>query len=311
MAANKTMSLEDWGLLLALSLLWGGSYFFTGVAVREVPPLTIVTVRVSIAALALLVLVRAIGGGMPKGRAFWLACFGMGVLNNVVPFSLSAWSQTQIPSGLASVLNATTPLFAVLVTHALTKDEKATPAKLAGVVIGLAGVAVMVGPAVLSGLGSGALGDLAALGAALSYSFSGVFGRRFKAFGLPPMTIAAGQLVASSMMLWPICLLVDRPWMLSPPSGTTVAALIALALFSTALAYILFFRILANAGPTNLMLVTFLIPVSAILLGWLILGERLEEKHFLGMALISLGLAAIDGRVFGLVRKGRTSLARD
>lgn len=297
---QKPMSPSDWGLLLTLSVLWGGSFFFTGLLVREVPPITIVTLRIGIAAIALLALLRLRGRAIPTDNRFWAACFGMGVLNNVVPFSLFAFAQSQIPSGLAAILNAATPLFAVLVTHVLTTDEKATPAKLAGVIIGFAGVAAMIGGDALSGLGTNLLAQLAALGGALSYAFSGVFGRRFKALGQPPVTTAAGQLTASTAMLLPICLLFDQPWTMPMPSGAAMAALLALALASTALAYILFFRILASAGATNLMLVTFLIPVSAILLGSLLLGEALAAKHFIGMALIAVGLAAIDGRVLGM-----------
>lgn len=303
MRHDGTMSLADWGLLVALSVLWGGSFFLTGATVRELPPITVVFLRIGLGAAALLAVVRALGDAMPTSNRFWAACFGMGVLNNLVPFCLFAWSQTQIPSALASILNATTPLFTVLVTHVLTRDEKATPGKLVGVVVGFAGVAVMIGADALRGLGTELLAQLAALAATLSYAFSGVFGRRFKALGLPPVTIAAGQLTASTAMLLPICLLVDRPWTMPLPSHATLAAVVTLALVSTALAYILFFRILERAGATNLMLVTFLIPISAILLGSLFLGERLEPKHFVGMALIGLGLAAIDGRLFAFWRR--------
>jgi drug/metabolite transporter (DMT)-like permease len=298
------MTLADWGLLVALSVLWGGSFFFTGIVVRELPPLTIVALRVSIAAVALLALLRVLGRDLPRGDRFWAACFGMGVLNNVIPFSLIAWAQSQIPSGLASILNATTPLFAVLTTHVLTMDEKATAPKLVGVVVGFLGVAVMIGPAALFDAGGSMLAQLAVLGATFSYALSAVFGRRFKALGAEPLATAAGQLTASMAMLLPVCLLLDRPWTMPLPSPAILGSLLALALVSTALAYILFFRILASAGATNLMLVTFLIPISAILLGWLVLGERLEAKHLAGMALIGLGLAAIDGRVLRLWRRG-------
>ena len=305
MITNKPMSLRDWGLLASLSLLWGVSFVFAGIILREVPPFTLVFLRIGLAAVALLAATRLLGYAIPTENRFWAACFGMGILNNLVPFSLFAFAQTQIPSGLAAILNAATPLFAVLVMHVLTDDEKATLPKLVGVVVGFAGVAVMIGADALRGLGVNLLAQLACLAATLSYAFSGVFGRRFKALGQPAIVTAAGQLTASTAMILPICLLIDRPWTLPMPSGGVLVAVLAFALFSTALAYILFFRILASAGPTNLMLVTFLIPVSAILVGWLFLGERLEPKHFVGMALIGLGLAAIDGRVLGLLRRPR------
>ena len=295
--AGKTMSPYEWGTLLVLSLFWGGSFFFVGVAVKELPPFTIVTLRVGLAALALAALLRIMGLSMPRDRRIWTAFFGMGLLNNVIPFCLIVWGQTQIASGLASILNATTPLFTVLVAHVLTKDEKMTANRLAGVVIGFAGVAVMINPAALSGLGANVWAQLAVLGAAVSYAFASVFGRRFKDMGVAPLMTATGQVTASTVMLAPLALLVDHPWALPAPSLPTWGALAGIALLSTALAYVLFFRILSAAGATNLVLVTFLVPVSAILLGSLVLGEHLEIKHFVGMAMIAMGLGAIDGRL--------------
>lgn len=307
--SHKPMDLTDWGLLVALSILWGGSFFFVGIAVRELPPLTIVAMRVALAALALGGLLRILGLPMPRDRRTWVAFFGMGALNNLLPFCLIVWGQTQISSGVASVLNATTPLFGVLVAHVLTRDEKMTGNRLAGVLIGFAGVAVMIGPTALAGLGNGLLPQLAVLGAALSYSFAGIFGRRFKGMGVSPLVTATGQVTASTLMLVPVALLLDRPWTLPMPSAPAWGAVIGIALLSTALAYVIFFRVLASAGATNLMLVTFLIPVSAILLGGLFLGERLAVRHGIGMALIAGGLAAIDGRLFARLGQHRSASA--
>ncbi|CUW86075.1 conserved membrane hypothetical protein [Agrobacterium fabacearum S56] len=297
MVIQKQMDASEWGMLVALSLLWGGSFFFIGIAVKELPPVTIVTLRVSLAATALLIVCRIMGLHLPRQWAVWRAFFGMGLLNNIIPFCLIVWGQTHIASGLASILNATTPLFTVIVAHFLTADEKMTGNKLAGVLIGFAGVATMIGPAAFGGAISGLWGQIAILGAAISYSFAGIFGRRFKAMGVPPLMTATGQISSSTLMLIPAALLIDKPWTLAMPSLGTWGALIGIALLSTALAYLIFFRILATAGATNLALVTFLIPVSAILLGSLILGEQLEIKHFAGMAMIAAGLAAIDGRL--------------
>lgn len=299
----KVMGAREWGMLITLSLLWGGSFFFIGVAVKVLPPVTIVALRVSLAAIALLVFVRLAGLSMPRDRRVWLAFFGMGLLNNLVPFSLIAWGQTHIASGLASILNATTPLFGVIVAHLLTDDEKLTVNRFAGVIVGFLGVAMMIGPEALGGLGSNLLAQLAVLGAALSYSLAGVFARRFKRMGVAPLVTATGQVSAASIMLVPLSLIVDHPWSLTMPGLEVWAAIVGIALVSTALAYVLFFRILETAGVTNLMLVTFLIPVSAILLGAVFLGETLEPKHFLGMALIAAGLAAIDGRLLRLLRR--------
>ncbi|WP_241109473.1 DMT family transporter [Pseudomonas sp. MPFS] len=298
MTRQNVMGASQWGQLLVLSVLWGGSFFFIGIAVKELPPLTIVLLRLCLAALALLAVLRITGLKLPTDRQAWQAFLGMGLLNNLVPFSLIVWGQTHIASSLAAILNATTPLFAVLVAHLLTADEKLTGNKLAGVTVGFIGVAIMIGTDALAGLGEQSGAQLAVLGAALSYALAGIFGRRFKAMGIAPLPSATGQVCASSLLLMPLALLVDRPWTLALPSLPVWAALLGIALLSTALAYVLFFRILASAGATNLMLVTFLIPVSAIVLGALVLGEHLHAKHLLGMTLITLGLVAIDGRVF-------------
>ena len=296
MAINRTMGAAEWTLVIVLSVLWGGSLFFTGVAVEALPPLTIVLLRVALAAVALNVLVVALGHRMPGDRRAWAAFFAMGVLNNLIPFCLIVWGQTHIASGLASILNATTPLFTVIVAHFLTGDEKATPARMAGLTLGFAGVVVMIGPAALGGFGTHVVAQIAVRAAAVSYAFAGVFGRRFAAMGTAPLVTATGQVTASTVLLAPVALAVDRPWGLAAPDASVWAAMAGLALFSTALGYILYFRILARAGATNLLLVTLLLPVSAILLGVTVLGESLAAAHLAGMALVGLGLAAIDGR---------------
>jgi drug/metabolite transporter (DMT)-like permease len=295
-ATNRPMNALEWGLLLSLSVLWGGSFFFVGVAVRELPPLTIVVLRVLLAALALLAIGRFMGLRLPGERRVWAAFLGMGLLNNVIPFTLIVWGQTHIASGVASILNATTPLFTVVVAHFLTADEKMSIGRLAGVLVGLVGVAVMIGGTALQSLGVNVIAQLACVAAALAYAFAGVFGRRFQAMGVAPIATATGQVMASSIMLVPVMMIVDRPWTQALPSVETVSALLGLALLSTALAYILYFRILASAGATNVLLVTFLVPVSATLAGILLLGEVLQGKHLVGIGLIGLGLAAIDGR---------------
>ncbi len=293
----------EWSLLLILSILWGGSFFFVGVAVKALPPLTIVVLRVGLAALALNLIVRVTGLRMPKGRRYWKAFFGMGLLNNMIPFCLIVWGQTHIASSLASIFNATTPMFTLLVAHALTNDEKISRGRIGGVFIGFIGVAVIIGLDSLGGLGTNTLAQLAVLGAALSYAFAGVYGRRFKSMGVAPLVTATGQVTASTLLLAPLALVADQPWKLTMPGFSVWAAIIGLALVSTALAYIIYFRILATAGATNLLLVTFLIPVSAILLGVAFLGEQLASKDIVGMILIFFGLFAIDGRLFLLLKK--------
>jgi drug/metabolite transporter (DMT)-like permease len=287
------MSASDWALLLLLSVLWGGSFFFTGVAVREIPPLTAVLGRVAIAGLVLFVVVRAMGLSLPP-RATWPSIVLFSLLNNLFPFSLLFWGQTQIASGLAAILNATMPLFAIVIAHWTTADDRMTPARALGVLVGFAGVAVMIGPDVAGVLDAHVLAQLACLLAAFFYAVSSIYGRRFR--HQPPAALALAQMVSSTLIFIPIALVLDRPWSLPAPSPHALAALVAVGAVSTGLAYLIYFRILARAGATNLSLVTFLIPVSAILLGTTFLGEVLAPRHFLGMAAIALGLLAIDGR---------------
>lgn len=290
-------------MLLSLSVLWGGSFFFVGVAVRELPPLTIVSARVGIAAVALWTGLALFRTRIPTVPGLWRAFLAMGLLNNVLPFALFVWGQQHIASGLASILNATTPLFTVLVAHWLTGDEKLTRAKLAGVLLGLVGIVVMLGADLLSGLGVAVVAQAACLAAALSYAFAGVFGRRFRRMGIAPLPSATGQVTASALVMLPLAMVVEQPWALPRPSLEVWGALLGIGGMSTALAYVLYFRILATAGAMNLLLVTFLIPVSAILLGTLFLGEWLAPRQLAGMAMIGLGLAAIDGRLAGRLRR--------
>jgi drug/metabolite transporter (DMT)-like permease len=293
-AAGPIMGALEWGLLVLLSTVWGGSFFFAAVALREVGPLSVTISRVLIAAILLHAFIRLTGLRMPADGRTWATFFGMGLLNNAMPFSLIFWGQTHIASGLASILNATTPLFTVVVAHFLTSNEKLTPGRGLGVLIGFAGVIVMIGTDLLDGLSENLLAQFAVLGAAVSYAFATIYGRRFRQ--LPPICTAAGQVTASTVLMLPVALVVEQPWTLPMPGWQTIAALAGLGAICTAFAYGLYFRILRTAGSTNISLVTFLVPVSALLLGMLILGERLEPKHFLGMALIGIGLAAIDGR---------------
>ena len=292
------MNATEWALLLVLAVLWGGSFFFGKVALATFPPLTLVALRTGLAALALLVFLALRGIALPRSATAWGRYLVMGLLNNAIPFALINWGQTQIDSGLAAILNATTPLFTVLIAHLVTADERLTRNRIAGVALGFAGVVVMIGPSALRGLGLAGFGKLAVVGAAASYACAGLYGRRLK--GLPPVANACGMLVASSLVMLVVALVVDGPagFARGLTAGTPIwGAVAGLALLSTALAYIVYFRLLATAGATNLLLVTFLIPVSALLLGGIVLGERPDWTSFAGMALIFLGLAAVDGRL--------------
>jgi drug/metabolite transporter (DMT)-like permease len=294
MPAKLTMSASDWLLLVLLSVLWGGAFFSAEIALREIPPLTLALARVGIAAAILIVYVRAFGLPLPPFGTLWGSLTLMAVLNNVAPFTLIFWSQTHLTGGLASILNATTPLFTIVVAHFATSDDRITPARLVGLLAGLAGVLIVIGVDVLRELGVHVAAQFASLLAALCYAAAGVYGRRLR--GHPPAVLGAGMLLISTLIMLPLAAYVDRPWMLSKPSTDAMAATLALAAVSTAAAYLIYFRILARAGATNILLVTFLIPVSAILLGAVFLGETLEPRHLFGMGAIALGLAAIDGR---------------
>ena len=301
------MTLQDWALLFLLSILWGGSFFFVAVAVGELPPLTVVVLRTGIAALTLIMILRLQREAFPFAKGAIGAFFIMGFLNNLAPFSLLFWAQTMIPSGLASILNATTPIFSIIVAHFLLADERMAANKAIGILFGFLGVVVLLGGDLLNGASIASLGMLACLGAALAYGFAGVYGRRFKAMDLTATQVAFGQLVATTLMMVPIISIIDRPWTLPMPGFAVIASVLALAIVSTALAYVIFFYILASAGAVNVALVTLLAPVSAILLGTLFLGEELAGRHYVGMGLIGIGLLAIDGRIGDRLRgKGST-----
>jgi drug/metabolite transporter (DMT)-like permease len=265
------MNGRDWLVLLSLALIWGSAFFFIGVAVRHVQPLTYVWLRLAIAAAGMWIFVRFRGGDIDLRPKVWGSMLVLALLNNAIPFALFGWGQTHIASGLASILNATTPIWGVVVAHFLTHDERMVPRKVAGVLLGFGGVATMIGPSLLSSLGVNALAQLACV------------------------TAAAGALI-----MFPVSMIVDRPWTHAFPPLSAIGAIVALALLCSAFAYVLYFRLIDRAGATNALLVTLLVPPVAIVLGALFLNETLASQDFLGLGLIALGLAAIDGRALSL-----------
>jgi len=295
-ASSRPMSVSDWTQLLLLGVLWGGSFFFARIAVAEIPPLALVLYRVSIAALALHLWLRLRGLSFAPVLERPGAFLCLALLNNVVPFSLIFTGQTEIGASLASVFYATTPLWTILVANLLTPDEKLTAAKLAGVGLGIAGAAVMLGPGLSSGLGGPAWAKLAVIGAAISYAFAVVYARRFK--DLKPAVVATGQLTVAAILMAPIVLCLYSPKDVVTSSVAIWMAVLALAIITTALAFILYFNLIASAGATNASLVTLLVPLSASLLGSVFLGERLRPLELFGMALILASLIIIDGRLF-------------
>lgn len=302
------MSASQWLWLAALSVLWGGSFFFTGYAVREIDAVTLVFFRVALAALVLLPLVYARGLSLPMLGAAWIPFAVMAILNNVIPFTSMALGQARIESGLASVINATTPVWSVLLLHLFTADERLTWNKFIGVLLGAGGVAILIGPAAFGGLNAQLTGILFLLITTGSYGCAAVWGRRLR--GIPPVVTAASQLTASAIVMLPLVLIIDQPFApggllsgtASWPSPTLIGAVVALAVISTACAYLIFFHILSVSGPANAMLVTLLIPISGIALGALFLDETLLPRHFIGFAVIATALIAIDGRLLRSMR---------
>ena len=296
------MDAFDWVMLITLATVWGGSFLFNAILVAELPVLTIVAIRVTVAALALWGFMYATGRKIPTSLHVWGALLILGVLNNAIPFSLIVQGQTQITSGLASILNATTPLFTIVVAGIFLMDERFSVLRVLGVIVGFSGVILMVGPDALGGLGADFWAQLCALGAAISYGFASVFGRRFRELRVDPVMVATGQVTMSSLVLWPIALWIDGPQDIVNMSLNAALSMFGLAVLCTSFAYILYFRILERAGATNISLVTFLVPISAIILGVLVLGEQIFIKEIIGMTLIGVGLAIIDGRLIKRLR---------
>ncbi|NJM33475.1 MAG: DMT family transporter [Rhodomicrobium sp.] len=311
MAGALRMGAREWALVVCLYILWGGAFFLAAVAVKEIAPFTLAFLRMALAALALGVTAWLMGYRLPHGRGVWAGFAFIGAVGTAMPFSLIYWGQTEITGGLASILNATTPFFTIVAAHFFTRDERFTWRRFLGVGAGFAGVAVIIGPSAF-GIGDySLLAEAAIVAAALCYAIVIVFAKRFR--DLPPLIIACGQLSFGALTILPLALIFDDSMARPSPSLAAIAAVIGIALLCTALAFILYFEILRVAGATNVALVTLLVPVSAILLGGIILGESLEARQLAGLALIALGLMIIDGRLLKLVGRQarRASKAHD
>ncbi len=298
---TPTIDLTSALWLLGLATVWGGSFFFAEIALREVPPLTIALHRVFWAVPALFLVVCWQGIKIPRSLQAWFCYWVMGALNNAIPFSLIFWGQVTIDSGLASILNGTTAVFGAVVAGIFLVDEPLTTRKIIGALFGVFGVAVIMGLDALTHFDLRNLAQLAVLGAALSYAFAGVWGKRFLS-GYPPVMNALGMLVGSTVLMIPVAIFTEGMPVLTL-SVEVWAALIAVALLSTAVAYLLYFKILARAGSANLMLVTLLIPPIAVGLSVTFLGEKLGYEAFIGFGLIAVGLAVTDGRLLDGLRQ--------
>lgn len=298
MTATPKLDGTGWMLIAILSVLWGGSFVMIEIGLRSYPPLTLVFARVALAVPPMLLAMRLMGERLPRDSRSWVLLTVVGALNCALPFSLFFWGQQYLDSGYASILNATTPLWGVIAAHFLTSDEKATPTRILGALVGMAGIVVMVGPAAMKGLSDNLLAQIACLVSTTFYSFAAIYGRRLSQSALTPMSVATGQTITASLIILPIMLMVDQPWGMAMPRFDATMAALMLALISTALAYALYFRLIDRSGASNAQLVAFLIPVFAVLLGSLMLNEKLTSGQAGGAVLIAAGLVILDGRLF-------------
>lgn len=299
------MNAREWGLLVLISVIWGLSFFFIEIALRELGAFTLVFFRIGIAALIITGCVYLGGKRLPLDLVSWGKFFRLGAFNNFIPFSLITCGQVYIDSGLASILNATTPMFAVVMAHKLTSDEYMTSNRVFGVLLGIVGVSLLVGPEALYGMSSNVLGQLAILGAALSYAYGGIYVRQLN--DMPVIVAIAGTLLAASMMTLPVVLLLEYP-LQTRFSLTTLGAILGLSVLGTAFAYRLYFHVIRTVGATNTLLVTLLVPVTALLMGILVLGETPGKYAFPGMLVIFIGLLAVDGRLLRRLLDRRGSI---
>jgi len=297
MTTAQYMSGRDWGLIGILALLWGGSFTLIELGLTGFGPLTLVFLRIALAIPAMLVALHVLGLKLPADGKSWRQLTVLGFFSIGFPMALFFWAQTRIDSALASILNATVPLWGVIFAHYFAVDERATPLKLIGVLIGFGGIIVMIGADALAGVGQDVVVQLACLVATACFAGAAVYARKLGDV-MDPMTAATGQIVTAAMMLAPLALIVEQPWTAPAPSFVAVAATLGLAVVATSLAYLLFFRLIASAGASNAMLIALVIPPVAILLGVVILGERMTMEQAVGIALILAGLILIDGRLF-------------
>ncbi len=295
-----TMGLLEWTLLFTLGVLWGTSFVLNKVALRELPPFTLIFLRLTLTSLLLLAYLKATGATIRQPRSAWKGFAGMGLLNVLMPYTFTAWGQVQLPSGLASIITASTPLFGVIFAHFLTRDEQMTWRKITGVLLGIAGVAVIMGFDALRGARLDVLAQCSLLGTAVTLALAGIFGRRLHA--VPTAVSATGQCICAAVFSLPLAIAFEQPWTRALPGQTTWIMVISLAILGTVFAYLIYFRLLANAGATNLSLVTLTIPVSALLMGAAFLDEIIDTRQVAGMLLIGTGLAVIDGRPLAWLR---------
>jgi drug/metabolite transporter (DMT)-like permease len=284
---NLTIELA---LLALLATVWGASYSFIKVGVATIPPVSFIAARTIIAGLLLLGLLRLRGVALPKDPALWRFFLVQACLNSVVPFTLIAWAEQEVNAGLATILNSTSPIFTFLLTALITRHEPATTRKLFGVAAGLAGICLIVGLEALGGVGHQLTAQLAIVAATICYAGAAIFGRRFQ--GLDPMVPAAGSMICGAIVLLPISLAIDRPWQLAP-STESLLALLALSVISTALAFVIYFRLLRTLGSVGTVAQAYLRVPVGVAIGVIFLGETPSPAAYAGLVCVVLGVAAM------------------
>lgn len=289
-SAAKSSHATEIALLLLLAALWGGSYTFIKLGVETIPPVTLIAARTLIAGAILVAIIRWRGLSLPRDLATWRLFLFQACLNSVLPFTLIAWAERSVDAGLATILNATTPVFVFLLTLAFAAQRKLDLRKAFGVAAGLAGIMLVVGVEAIGGLGGEFVPQLAIVLATISYACAALFGRNFT--GLDPLMPAAGSLLCGAAILLPLSLIVDRPWTLAP-SQASILALLALAAFSTALAFAIYFRLIRTLGPVGTTSVSYLRVPFGVTIGIVFLGEHLSPTAWIGLALVVIGVAAM------------------
>jgi drug/metabolite transporter (DMT)-like permease len=300
MSIQKSISSRAWIEMLLLAMIWGASFVSIRIALDEVGPMTAVAHRVGWAMVALWIAILIMRLPIPRDPKVWIGFFGMGILNNVIPFGLMAWGQLYIESGLTSILNAATAIFGVITAAIFFSDERVTSRKAIGVALGFAGVATAIGLENLRHFDIRSLAQIAVIGGTLSYALASVWARK-RLGAQPPQVAAAGMVTGATVVMLPLAWIVEGPITLDLEPRTYLA-IGYYALIATALAYLLYYRVLAMAGSGNLMLVTLLIPPFAIVLGAVLLGETLRPAAYFGFALLALGLLVLDGRIWRLIK---------
>ena len=290
----QTMSLAQWSQLILVAAVWGTSFFLIEIALREIGPFTLVFYRLALAAVFSVLVLLVTRTRLPLDGSTWWRFFMLGAFNTAIPFSLIASGQVYINGSLASILNATVPVFTVVMAHYLTQDEKMTRLRLAGVIIALVGVCILVGPDAFAGESSSLIGQVAVLGGAMSYAYAGIYARRFDQ--IPIVQAMTGTLIAACILVCPLAFIFEYP-LVTSISIATIAAIGFMAILATALAYVIYFHVIRSAGATNTLLVVFLVPVTAILLGVIFLNESLNARIVCAVLVVFSGLVVVDGRL--------------